>query len=168
MTDPAPHNFSYSPVEEVSCSCTTDTGSSPRTLIIHPPYPGWTKIRRDLQELISGESSDVIYTSCILRYRDRFHPDNHVPEIILKQDIQDRIIGTSGEDMMVSIDIPGTEAYINHSPDDTRGDTLTFTIRMNSARLSDNELLMWFDAAHTGIHILFDLCVPEENIQTFR
>ena len=168
MTDPALHNFSSSPVEEVFCSFTKDTKGLPDTLVIHAPYPGWETIRGDLQRLISVEPSVATFTRYALRYTDRFHPGDHLSGTFKRDDIQDRIIGTSGDDIEVTTDIPGTKAFLRYTPDDTYGHTLTFTFQGDSSRVSADEMMTWFDAAHAGIHILFDLCVPEEIIRILR
>ncbi len=43
-----------------------------------------------------------------------------------------------------------------------------FTVQTDAILMSREEVIEWFDTAHAEIHVLFDLCVPDEFTDTLR
>lgn len=171
-----PHNFSRSPVKEVICSCTFES-EEPFLLRVLAPYPGWACIRQDIHDILKGMPETVTVTGCRLQYTDIFHPVSldgcsgpHFLGLGEYSGIRDRIIGRKGDDLQISSSIPGSDIYIRHKNGGNRGQgsTLIFTVNAGSLSQSVEETILWFDAAHDQIHILFDLCIPPGFIESIR
>jgi uncharacterized protein (TIGR04255 family) len=179
MNHPPPHSFSRSPVEEVFCRCTCESGAESLSLTIPPPYPGWPHIRDGIRDMIAGAGEISRITGCMLRYTDlipvvdgKTLPGTETIEHLLSGRFNCSFDNTQNGIVLISTKFPdtaGSVSSIRHRPGKP-GSTLIFTMNTQEpARfVSSDGVLNWFDDARAAIHEIFDLIVPEEIVQSFR
>ncbi|KQC06851.1 MAG: hypothetical protein APR55_04535 [Methanolinea sp. SDB] len=179
MDHPPPHSFSRSPVDEVFFSCTCESGSESRSLTIPAPYPGWPYIRDAIMDMIAGAGEVSRITGCMMSYTDLF-PVVDGTDLPGTGDIVDLLSGrfdcsldkNGNEIMLISTKIPNTAGSVRSIWNRPKkpGWTLVFTLKTDrpAGFVSGESVLNWFSDVRAEIHLLFDLIVPEEIVQTLR
>jgi uncharacterized protein (TIGR04255 family) len=179
MNHPPPHSFSRSPVEEVFCRCSLGSNAESLSLTVPPPYPGWPHIRDGIRDMIAGAGEISRITGCMLRYTDlipvadgKTLPGNEEIGHLLSGRFDAYFDNKQSEIVLITTGIPDTAGSVRslHNRPGKPGWTLIFTMKTEGqvSFISGDSVLNWFDDARAGVHVLFDLIVPEEIVQALQ
>lgn len=173
MTIP-PHNFTHSPVDEVTISLCYGEESPPVEIVIPSPYPGWGPIRERLEEIIQGLPGDTFHTG-MLRYTDCFplNPGDIPSDLVviapgIPSFFRERNISSPFAKSTISCIIPDAEADVLYTQSSDRI-KLVFTVRTHHGSVYDkHSALTWFDQAREAVHQMFDAVTKEELVERVR
>lgn len=146
-------------------------------MTIPPPYPGWPIIRDRIREMVAGAGEVSRISGCMLRYTDLIPVDcgGALPG---SEDIVRLLSGrfdcslSAAQVVRVQGVFPGTEGAVSSLSPMPGRPVWTLIFSMETAGhllfVSEDSTLNWFDDARDGIHMLFDLIVPDNIVQSLR
>lgn len=166
--DTPPHNFTHSPVDEVSFRFSFNA-HAPVETIVPSPYPGWQVIREKITEVLETISGTRTIHSCMLRYTDVFSlQDGDVLHqlVSVAPGIPDNMMFTPSVESMSEISMRSI-SHNNEICIRFRHDNIRMVLVFEVMSEKDHEIwldsaLQWFDFAREDIHHVFDLVVLDE------
>jgi len=167
MTIP-PHNFTHSPVDEVTISLCYGEESPPVEIVIPSPYPGWGPIRERIEEIVH-ELPEGILHSCMLRYTDSFplKPGDIPGDLVviaprIPSAMEGKILSEPILSSLLSFTIPEGNMEISYIQSHERM-RLIFTVKSLQGSIYDkNSCIAWFDSSREAVHQMFDSVTTEE------